>query len=68
MGCVTDEGRVWVSCAGGGGTVRAALALLTAPGPYRRPLPASPAAPPAHQPPPLYIVRTLDGDWSVLLP
>ncbi|CAG9117671.1 unnamed protein product [Plutella xylostella] len=39
VGCVTEEGRVWVSRAGGAALVRAALALLTAPGPYRRPCP-----------------------------
>ncbi|XP_026493738.2 tudor domain-containing protein 7 [Vanessa tameamea] len=61
VGCVTEEGRVWVSRAGGADTVRAALALLTA-GPYRRPLPAAPHAPPT-QPNALYIVRTLAGDW-----
>ncbi|XP_045772816.1 tudor domain-containing protein 7 [Maniola jurtina] len=61
VGCVTDEGRVWVSRVGGADTVRAALALLTS-GPYRRPLPAAPHAPPAHTKA-LYIVRTLDGDW-----
>ncbi|XP_072943788.1 tudor domain-containing protein 7B isoform X2 [Epargyreus clarus] len=58
--CVTEEGRVWVSRAGGVAVVRAALALLTA-GPYRRPLPAAPPAPPAA--PHLYIVRQHDGDW-----
>lgn len=63
VGCVTEEGRVWVARAGGADAVRAALALLTA-GPYRRPLPAAPHAPPA-QPSTLYIVRTLAGDWSV---
>lgn len=63
VGCVTEEGRVWVARAGGADAVRAALALLTA-GPYRRPLPAAPHAPPA-QPNTLYIVRTLAGDWSV---
>ncbi|XP_037969050.2 tudor domain-containing protein 7A [Plutella xylostella] len=66
VGCVTEEGRVWVSRAGGAALVRAALALLTAPGPYRRPLPASPPAPPPPPPAapaPLYIVRTIDGDW-----
>lgn len=63
VGCVTEEGRVWVARAGGADAVRAALALLTA-GPYRRPLPAAPHAPPAH-PNTLYIVRTLAGDWSV---
>ncbi|XP_045448202.1 tudor domain-containing protein 7 [Melitaea cinxia] len=61
VGCVTEEGRVWVARAGGADAVRAALALLTA-GPYRRPLPAAPHAPPA-QPGALYIVRTLAGDW-----
>ncbi|KAG6440568.1 hypothetical protein O3G_MSEX001309 [Manduca sexta] len=61
VGCVTEEGRVWVSRAGGAELVRAALALLTA-GPYRRPLPAAPQAPaPNHGT--LYIVRTLAGDW-----
>ncbi|XP_041975226.1 tudor domain-containing protein 7B [Aricia agestis] len=61
VGCVTEEGRVWVCRAGGAATVRAALALLTA-GPYRRPLPAAPKAPPPNQRT-LYIVRTIDGDW-----
>ncbi|XP_013176763.1 PREDICTED: tudor domain-containing protein 7 [Papilio xuthus] len=60
VGCVTDEGRVWVSRAGGAALVRNALALLTS-GPYRRPLPAAPHAPPPH--PTLFIVRTLAGDW-----
>lgn len=61
VGCVTEEGRVWVSRAGGAGLVRAALQLLTA-GAYRRPLPAAPQAPPPlHDA--LYIVRTLAGDW-----
>lgn len=61
VGCVSEEGRVWVSRAGGAALVRDALALLTA-GPYRRPLPAAPHAPSpnAHT---LYIVRTLAGDW-----
>ncbi|CAH0405405.1 unnamed protein product [Chilo suppressalis] len=61
VGCVSEEGRVWVSRAGGADVVRDALALLTA-GPYRRPLPAAPHAPSpnAHT---LYIVRTLAGDW-----
>ncbi|XP_047985623.1 tudor domain-containing protein 7 [Leguminivora glycinivorella] len=61
VGCVTEEGRVWVSRAGAAALVRGALAVLTA-GPYRRPLPAAPQAPPAaaHT---LYIVRTLSGDW-----
>ncbi|GBP45730.1 hypothetical protein EVAR_44958_1 [Eumeta japonica] len=62
VGCITEEGRVWVSRAGGAATVRAALAMLTSPGPYRRPLPASPQAP-SPNPNALYIVRTLDGDW-----
>ncbi|XP_045493317.1 tudor domain-containing protein 7 [Colias croceus] len=61
VGCVTEEGRVWVSRAGGAAVVRSALALLTA-GPYRRPLPAAPQAPPPHAAA-LYIVRTLAGDW-----
>lgn len=61
VGCVTEEGRVWVSRAGGAALVRGALALLTA-GPYRRPLPAAPQAP-APSPATLYIVRTLAGDW-----
>ncbi|KAJ2947850.1 hypothetical protein O0L34_g9639 [Tuta absoluta] len=61
VGCVTEEGRVWVSRAGGAATVRNALALLTA-GPYRRPLPAAPQAP-APNKGTLYIVRTLAGDW-----
>ncbi|XP_061385760.1 tudor domain-containing protein 7 [Danaus plexippus] len=61
VGCVTEEGRVWVSRAGGAEAVRAALALLTS-GPYRRPLPAAPHAPPT-TPNALYIVRTLAGDW-----
>ncbi|CAH0592425.1 unnamed protein product [Chrysodeixis includens] len=61
VGCVTEEGRVWVSRAGGAALVRAALALLTA-GAYRRPLPAAPQAPPP-APGALYIVRTLAGDW-----
>ncbi|XP_012549270.1 tudor domain-containing protein 7 isoform X1 [Bombyx mori] len=59
--CVTEEGRVWVSAAGGADTVRAALALLTA-GPYRRQLPAAPFAPSPNAAT-LYIVRTLAGDW-----
>ncbi|CAK1539974.1 unnamed protein product [Leptosia nina] len=59
--CVTDEGRVWVSRAGGADLVRKALALLTA-GPFRRPLPAAPQAPPP-QAGTLYIVRTIAGDW-----
>lgn len=66
VGCVTEEGRVWVSRAGGEETVRAALALLTA-GPYRRPLPAAPQAP-APGPNTLYIVRTLSGDWYCIYP
>lgn len=61
VGCVTEEGRVWVARAGGAATVRAALELLTA-GAYRRPLPAAPPAPPPHHHA-LYIVRTLAGDW-----
>ncbi|KAI5640546.1 tudor domain-containing protein [Phthorimaea operculella] len=61
VGCVTEEGRVWISRAGGAATVRNALALLTA-GPYRRPLPAAPQAP-APNKGTLYIVRTLAGDW-----
>ncbi|XP_049692223.2 tudor domain-containing protein 7 isoform X1 [Helicoverpa armigera] len=61
VGCVTEEGRVWVSRAGGAALVRGALALLTA-GPYRRPLPAAPQAP-APNAGTLYIVRTLAGDW-----
>ncbi|CAH2102571.1 unnamed protein product [Euphydryas editha] len=61
VGCVTEEGRVWVARAGGADVVRSALALLTA-GPYRRPLPAAPHAPPAVSDA-LYIVRTLAGDW-----
>lgn len=65
VGCVTEEGRVWVSRAGGAGLVQAALALLTA-GPYRRPLPAAPQAP-APNATTLYIVRTLAGDWCVWL-
>ncbi|CAG4978862.1 unnamed protein product [Parnassius apollo] len=60
VGCVTEEGRVWVSRAGGAALVRDALALLTS-GPYRRPLPAAPHAPPPHKA--LFIVRTLAGDW-----
>ncbi|CAH2050370.1 unnamed protein product, partial [Iphiclides podalirius] len=60
VGCVTEEGRVWVSRAGGAGVVRNALALLTS-GPYRRPLPAAPHAPPPQAA--LFIVRTLAGDW-----
>ncbi|XP_068626612.1 tudor domain-containing protein 7A [Battus philenor] len=60
VGCVTDDGRVWVSRAGGAAVVRNALALLTS-GPYRRPLPAAPHALAPH--PALYIVRTLAGDW-----
>ncbi|XP_022821442.1 tudor domain-containing protein 7 isoform X3 [Spodoptera litura] len=61
VGCVTEEGRVWVSRAGGAALVQGALALLTA-GPYRRPLPAAPQAP-APNSTTLYIVRTLAGDW-----
>ncbi|XP_049881297.1 tudor domain-containing protein 7 [Pectinophora gossypiella] len=61
VGCVSEEGRVWVARAGGRSAVAAALALLTA-GPYRRPLPAAPQAP-APGPATLYIVRTLAGDW-----
>ncbi|KAJ0182545.1 hypothetical protein K1T71_001914 [Dendrolimus kikuchii] len=61
VGCVTEEGRVWVSRAGGAALVRNALALLTA-GPYRRPLPSAPSAPPPNAGT-LYIVRTLAGDW-----
>lgn len=61
VGCVSDEGRVWVARAGGAAIVRNALALLTA-GPYRRPLPAAPHAP-APNAATLYIVRTLAGDW-----
>ncbi|KAH9636554.1 hypothetical protein HF086_014815 [Spodoptera exigua] len=61
VGCVTEEGRVWVSRAGGAALVQGALALLTA-GPYRRPLPAAPQAP-APNATTLYIVRTLAGDW-----
>ncbi|XP_045528231.1 tudor domain-containing protein 7B isoform X1 [Pieris brassicae] len=61
VGCVTDDGRVWVSRVGGAAVVRNALALLTS-GPYRRPLPAAPQAPPT-QPGTLYIVRTFAGDW-----
>ncbi|KAM3967660.1 tudor domain-containing protein 7 tapas [Aphomia sociella] len=61
VGCVSEEGRVWVARAGGAALVRDALALLTA-GPYRRPLPAAPIAP-APNAATLYIVRTLAGDW-----
>ncbi|XP_028156043.1 tudor domain-containing protein 7A isoform X1 [Ostrinia furnacalis] len=61
VGCVSEEGRVWVSRAGGAVLVRDALALLTA-GPYRRPLPAAPHAPSPNAQT-LYIVRTLAGDW-----
>ncbi|XP_075972301.1 tudor domain-containing protein 7 tapas isoform X2 [Anticarsia gemmatalis] len=61
VGCVTEEGRVWVSRAGGAALVRGALALL-AEGPYRRPLPPAPQAP-APNAGTLYIVRTLAGDW-----
>ncbi|CAG9796634.1 unnamed protein product [Diatraea saccharalis] len=61
VGCVSEEGCVWVSRAGGANIVRDALALLTA-GPYRRPLPAAPHAP-APNAQTLYIVRTLAGDW-----
>ncbi|CAB3239962.1 unnamed protein product [Arctia plantaginis] len=61
VGCVTEEGRVWVSRAGGAALVRGALALLTA-GPYRRPLPAAPQAPSPNAGT-LYIVRTIAGDW-----
>lgn len=63
---MTEEGRVWVSRAGGAALVRNALALLTA-GPYRRPLPAAPQAP-APNAGTLYIVRTLAGDWYVIRP
>ncbi|XP_052744074.1 tudor domain-containing protein 7B [Bicyclus anynana] len=61
VGCVTEEGRVWVSRAEGVEAVRAALALLTD-GPHRRALPPAPRAPPALSKG-LYIVRTLAGDW-----
>ncbi|XP_026319524.1 tudor domain-containing protein 7A isoform X2 [Hyposmocoma kahamanoa] len=61
VGCVTEEGRVWVARAGGAARIAAALALLTS-GPYRRPLPAAPAAPSPNAST-LYIVRTLAGDW-----
>ncbi|XP_059050429.1 tudor domain-containing protein 7 [Achroia grisella] len=61
VGCVSEEGCVWVARAGGEAIVRAALDLLTA-GPYRRPLPAAPHAP-APSAAALYIVRMRAGDW-----
>lgn len=59
--CVDEECRVFVSRRGGRSMVSGALALLTAPGPFRRPLPA--AITPTPDPHRLYIVRTFAGEW-----